>query len=195
MGHGLPDRPLLGGHLAFHAAVDIPERLTGVVALDLLGAVGDGGAAAFGAEMLARVPDASRNRVRALEEGDAAGEGTLAEAHEALSLSWPSYFARPAQAPPMPDVEISHQASQGLWADLAARLPDLESSLPSITVPVGVVVGELSPMPVSAGIDTADRIPGAWSHIEPGAGLFLWFEAPGCVLAAVDRLFADTCAT
>ena len=53
-----------------------------------------------------------------------------------------------------------------------ARLPELESSLQAIRIPVGVLVGELSPMPPSAGVDTADRIPGAWSHIEPGAGHF-----------------------
>src|SRR3954463_13987193 len=38
-----------GGHLAFHAAVGIPARLAGVLAVDPLGAVGDGGVEAFGA--------------------------------------------------------------------------------------------------------------------------------------------------
>src|SRR4051794_35203323 len=49
-----------GGHLVFHAAVSIPGRLTGALSVDPLGAVVDGGAEAFGAEMFARVPDASR---------------------------------------------------------------------------------------------------------------------------------------
>lgn len=40
-----------GGHLVFHAAVGIPGRLDGVLSVDPLGAVGDGGAEAFGAEM------------------------------------------------------------------------------------------------------------------------------------------------
>src|SRR3954470_23099917 len=40
-----------GGHLAFQAAVSIPGRLRGVLSVDPLGAVGDGGAEAFGAEM------------------------------------------------------------------------------------------------------------------------------------------------
>jgi len=75
-----------------------------------------------------------------------------------------------------------------LWADLTARLQELEASLPSISVPVGVLVGEGSPMPTRAGTDTADRIPGAWSHVEPGAGHFIWVEAPGAVLAAMERL-------
>lgn len=180
-----------GGHLVFHAAVGIPERIAGVLSVDPLGAVGDGGGEAFGAEMLARVPEASRDRARALDERDTAGESTPEEAREALSLFWGSYFADPPAAPPMPYVEFSQPANQGLWADLMGRLPELESSLPAIRVPVGVLVGELSPMPPSAGIDSAERIPGAWWHIEPGAGHFVWHESPGCLIAALDRLVAD----
>jgi pimeloyl-ACP methyl ester carboxylesterase len=179
-----------GGHLVFHAAAAIPERITGVLSVDPLGAVGDGGAAAFGAEMLARVPEADRDRAHMLDEKDDAGVSTPEDALEALSLFWPSYFAEPAAAPEMPRVKIAQAASRGLWADLRARLPELEASLSSVTVPVGVIVGERSPMPPSAGIESAERIPGAWSHVEPGAGHFIWYEAPGCVLAGMDRLVA-----
>ena len=180
-----------GGHLAFHVAVGIPERLAGVLSVDPLGAVGDGGAEAFGAEILARVPEASRERARLLDEKDTAGESTPEEDLEAFSLVWASYFAVAHDAPPMPHVEFSQPANQGLWADLQARLPELDSSLASIAVPFGVLVGELSPMPPSAGTDSAERIPGAWSHVEPGAGHFVWHEAPGCLLAAMDRLVAE----
>ena len=177
-----------GGHLAFHAAVGIPERLAGVLSVDPLGAVGDGGLEAFGAEMLARVPEAIRERARVLDEKDTAGESTPEEELEAFSLFWASYFADPAAAPPMPHVEFSQPANQGLWADLKARLPELDAALRSITVPFAVLVGELSPMPPSAGTESAERIPGAWSHVEPGAGHFVWHEAPGCLVAAMDRL-------
>lgn len=179
-----------GGHLAFHAATAIPGRLVGVLAVDPLGAVGDGGMEAFGAEMLARVPDAVRERVRSLDEKDTAGTATPEEQLELFSLAWPSYFADPQTAPPMPHVQFSQPANQGLFTDLRVRLPELEASLPSITVPFGVIVGELSPMPPTAGADSAGRIPGAWSHVEPGAGHFVWHESPGCLLAAMDRLVA-----
>ncbi|WP_426561032.1 alpha/beta fold hydrolase [Angustibacter sp. McL0619] len=179
-----------GGHLVFHAATAIPERLAGVLSADPLGAVGDGGAEAFGAEMLARVREPDRERARLLDEKDTAGESTPEEDLEAFSLFWPSYFADPAAAPAMPRVVFSQPANRALWADLTARLPELESSLPSIRVPVGVLVGELSPMPPTAGLDSADRIPGAWAQVEPGAGHFIWHEAPGCLLAAMDRLVA-----
>jgi pimeloyl-ACP methyl ester carboxylesterase len=181
-----------GGHLVFHAAVALPSRLDGVLSVDPLGAVGDGGLAAFGAEMLARVPEAARERARALDEKDTAGEATPEEALEALSIFWPSYYADPATAPSMPQMAISQPANLGLWTDLVSRLPELESSLPSITVPFGVLVGGLSPMPPSAGTESAERIPGAWTHVEPGAGHFVWHEAPGCLVAAMDRLVAES---
>ena len=46
-----------GGHLVFHAAAALPARIEGVLSVDPLGAVGDGGAEAFGEEMVARVPE------------------------------------------------------------------------------------------------------------------------------------------
>lgn len=180
-----------GGHLVFHAALGIPERLSGVLSVDPLGAVGDGGAEAFGAEMAARVPEASRERAKMLDEKDMAGSATPEESLEALSLFWGSYYADPASAPSMPHVEMSQPAHLGLWTDLTARLPGLEAALPSIRVPVGVLVGGASPMPPSAGTDTAERVPHAWSHIEPGAGHFVWHESPGCLVAAMDRLVAQ----
>jgi pimeloyl-ACP methyl ester carboxylesterase len=181
-----------GGHLVFHAAVGISDRLSGVLAVDPLGAVGDGGAEAFGAEMLARVREQDRDRVRMLEEKDTAGELTTEELLEAFSLLWPSYFAEQPTAPAMPPLKLSRAAYEGLWADLMSRLPGLESSLPTLAVPFGVLVGELSPMPPSAGIDSAARIPGAWCLVEPGAGHFVWYEAPGSVLAAMDRLVMES---
>jgi len=181
-----------GGHLVLHAAADLPERLVGVLSVDPLGAVGDGGAAAFGAELIARLPEADRHRARELEAKDEAGALSAEEDHEAMALMWPSYFADPATAPSMPPVQLSQSANEGLWTDLQRRLPELEASLPSITVPLGVVVGQRSPMPLEAGVATADRVPGAWSWVVPGAGHFLWHEAPGSVVAAMDRLVEGT---
>ena len=118
--------------------------------------------------MLARVPEADRERAKALDEKDTAGESTPEEELEAFSLSGRRYFADPSAAPPMPHVEFAQPANQGLWADLKVRLPGLESSLAVDQVPFGVLVGELSPMPPGAGFDSAQHIPGAWSHVDPG---------------------------
>jgi pimeloyl-ACP methyl ester carboxylesterase len=180
-----------GGHLALHAAAGIPERLAGALVVDPLGAVGDGGLAAFQAEMLARVPEERRERAHELDEKDTAGTATPEEELEAFALFWPSYFADPPSAPPLPHVAFSQPASHGLWTDLLDRMPGLEASLPAVTVPVGLLVAELSPMPPSAGTETGARIPGAWAEVVRGAGHFPWHEAPGCVLAAMDRLVAN----
>jgi pimeloyl-ACP methyl ester carboxylesterase len=177
-----------GGHLAFHAAVAIPHRLSGVLAVDPQGAVGDGGFAGFVAELVARMPDANRPRFLELEAKETAEGLTPEEDLEQLGLVWPSYFAEPSTAPPMPPTSLAQASYEGLVADLDARLPELEASLPSIRVPVGVIVGERSPMPPRSGAETAARIPGAWCRTEPGAGHFVWVEAPGAVLAAMDRL-------
>ncbi len=184
-----------GGHLVFHAALTIPDRLAGVLAVDPLGAVGDGGMAVFAAEMTARVRDEDRARATELDQKDDAGEATPEEHREAFSLFWPSYFADPASAPVAPHLEFSGPAGQGLWEDLRARLPALEAALPAIGVPFGVVVGERSPMPPSAGIDSAALIPDCWSHVVSDAGHFPWHEAPGCLVAAMDHLVAKATAS
>jgi pimeloyl-ACP methyl ester carboxylesterase len=181
-----------GGHLAFHAAAAMPERLLGVLSVDPLGAVGDGGSAAFEAEMLARLPEESRRLAQEIDERAMGGEGTEADALEGLQLVWPSYFADPATAPPMPEIRLSVEAYAGLWEDLNAALPDLEKALPDIRVPLGVLVGARSPMPPQeAGLDSAERVPGGWGISVPGAGHFPWIESPGCVAAAMSRLAGE----
>ena len=182
-----------GGHLAFHAAVSIPQRLLGVLSIDPLGAVGDGGAAAFGAEMIRRVPEALRARAQELDDKDTEGTATEAEEQEMLDIVWPSYFATLAAATPRPPLAISSAAHLGLWEDLVVQLPTLEAALPSIGVPVGVLSGGDSPMPPEeAARATAQRIPNAWVHVEAGTGHFPWLERPGCALAALDRLAHGT---
>jgi pimeloyl-ACP methyl ester carboxylesterase len=177
-----------GGHLAFHAAVALPDRLLGVLAIDPLGAVGDGGMAAFEAEMDARTPEPDRRRAKALDERVMRGEGTEADALEQLRLVWPAYFADPANAPPMPPLRLSVPAG-ALFAEITMALPDLEKALPQVRVPLGVLVGAHSPMPPQeAGLVSAERVPGGWAVTVHDAGHFPWVEAPGCVAAAMGRL-------
>ena len=177
-----------GGHLLAHVAVAAPERLLGALAVDMLGAVGDGGEAAFEAELEARTPAAAWQRAAELDERAMRGEGTTAEAQESARLLWPAYFASPEQAPPFMDLRFSLPAYSGLWDALKAELPALEAALPGIRVPFGFVAGGASPMPNSASLDTAAAVPGAWVEVVPGAGHFVWHERPGCVLEALRRL-------
>jgi pimeloyl-ACP methyl ester carboxylesterase len=180
-----------GGHLAFHVAEAIPDRLHGVLAVDPLGAVGDGATAAFGAEMFARVPADLRARAEELDAKDMDGTATPEEEAETWDLMWPAYFADAANIMPRPDLPMSPDAHVGLWKDLTATLPELEAGLGSIRVPVGVVVGARSPMPPDlAGVVTAQAIPGAWVELVEGAGHFPWWERPGSVRDALRRLTA-----
>ncbi len=77
-----------GGHLLLHLLVAIPARLYGGLAVDPLGAVGDGGAAAFEARMQARTPERDRARAEELDQRAMRGEASAEEALESLRLSW-----------------------------------------------------------------------------------------------------------
>jgi pimeloyl-ACP methyl ester carboxylesterase len=181
-----------GGHLALHIAAAAPDRVLGVLSIDPMGGVGDGGSAAFEAEMLARTPEADRQRAKELDERAFRGEGTPEDVVESLALVWPAYFADPTKAPP-PTKQISLAAYVGGFESMMSELPRLESSLSSITVQVGLLAGGASPMPVDlASHATAERLPNAWVEVVPDAGHFVWIEAPGSVRRALDRLTGST---
>jgi pimeloyl-ACP methyl ester carboxylesterase len=181
-----------GGHLGFHVAVALPDRLSGVLCVDPLGAVGDGGRELFEAEMIGRLPEKSRQRAKELDERELAGEGTEGDALEGLELVWPAYFADWDAAPPMPPISLSIPAYAGTFESLTAQLPALEAALPSIRVPLGIVAGAKSPMPIEeAARQSAAPIPGAWVEVVAEAGHFPWVEKPGSVRSALERLARD----
>lgn len=166
-----------GGHLALHAAVEILDRVAGVLAVDALGAVGDGGVIAFEQALMARIlPD------------DLARLGDAADGVEALRILWPAYAADSSAAPPFPGFRVAGAPVEALRADVGARIGGLEAALPGLAVPLGVVAGGASPMPTTAASDIVDRVPGAWLEVVDGAGHFPWLERPGRVGAALDRL-------
>jgi pimeloyl-ACP methyl ester carboxylesterase len=177
-----------GGHLALHVAAAMPERLRGVLAVDPLGAVGDGCWPALDEEIFRRTPEATRARARELDEIRSAGTADEELALEGMRLVWAAYFADPDRAPPMPTFRYSSERSAQVGRSIQAELPALEEALGGIRVPVGFVHGSRSPMPLAASTDAADRIPGAWVEVVEGAGHFVWVEAPGTVRAALRRL-------
>ncbi|HTY72311.1 MAG TPA: alpha/beta hydrolase [Actinomycetes bacterium] len=180
-----------GGHLLWHLLVSTPERLDGGLAVDPLGGVGDGGNEVFEQAMNARIPEENRVRAEELDRRAMAGEGTEDDVLESMRLYWPAYFADPGDVPPMPPMRSSIAAYAGLWESLKEQLPALEAALPAVDVPLGVVVCERSPIPADeAGVATAAAIPGAWVERVEGAGHFPWYERPGAVRAALDRLTA-----
>jgi pimeloyl-ACP methyl ester carboxylesterase len=180
-----------GGHLALHVATAMPERLLGVLAVDPLGAVGDGRWREFDEEIFRRTPEPVRERAREIDELSMAGAVSEELALEGMRLVWPAYFADPEQAPPMPELRIATERSAEMVPSIFEELPGLEARLPEIRVPVGFVHGSRSPMPLAASTDAAERIPGAWVEVVEGAGHFVWVEAPGAVRTSLRRLTAE----
>ena len=189
------DRPVLAGHswgglLAWHVAVALGDRLGGVLALDSVGAVGDMALPAFVAELRARLSPESANAVAHLEALEEERPLSLAEEQEVLELLWPSYFADPTHVPPYPSPAMSLEANYGLMASAAEHQSELVGRLPAITVPIGALVGEGSPMPHAASTDAMDLVPGSWVEVVAGAGHFVWYERPDSVATGLDRLLA-----
>jgi pimeloyl-ACP methyl ester carboxylesterase len=180
-----------GGHLALHLLTAIPERIAGAVILDPLGAHFDV-MPEFGERLRAPLTDAQRARVDELEAKEDAGTATSAESMESLRIVWPSYFADPPSAPPMPDMDIAVGPFTTTFASIAEHdeAKTLVRGLPSVPpeIPVLFLHGAGSAMPLRATTDTAALIPHAQVEIVEGAGHFMWLEQPAAVRDAVSRL-------
>ena len=180
-----------GGFLAAALAVAHPARVRGLLLIDPLGLVGDGGYREFDQQMTARTPVEVRARVCELDDKLTAGDASEEEAVESMRLVWPAYFADPAEAPPFPaDLRLSVMAASQTMADAfevlaAGELPTLAAGFDR---PVEVVFGEGSPFPASAALDTAAAFPLGRVTGVPAAGHFPWLEQPGCVGSGLARL-------
>lgn len=87
-----------GGHLAMHLAVRHPGRLLGLVIVDPLRAVPDGGASDMEQNLTERIRPELAPRSRELDERAMAGQGTE-EALGSLAIVWPGYLLTPGGSP------------------------------------------------------------------------------------------------
>ena len=179
-----------GGHLAMHLAVQHPGRMLGLVIVDPLGAVPDGGASDLDRNLTERIRPELAARARELDERAMAGEGTAEDALEGLAIVWPGYFSSPQAAPPMPPLNISVECYAGTFASIQERFEQhtLERSLPALRVPAVFVLGADSPIPPAHGTASAALIPGARCQIEKDCGHFPWLERPGSVREALELI-------
>jgi proline iminopeptidase len=178
-----------GGHLLLHLLAVTPTRVGAALAVDPLGAVGDGGFAAFEVELMRRLPDATVARLNELDALEATRPLSLAERLEAMEIAWPGYFSSLEVAQPVP--QRGHAPSDESWDSIRAELPALADRLRGCTVPTRFVHGALDPMPVTASTDSAELL-GAVVDVLPGNGHFPWLEDPGCVRHSLDQLLATT---
>jgi pimeloyl-ACP methyl ester carboxylesterase len=177
-----------GGHLLLHLLAVTPARVGAALAVDPLGAVGDGGLAAFQVELLRRLPQATVARLQELDALEATRPLTQDEALEAMELAWPGYFSSLEVAQPIP--QTGHAPSDESWTSIRAELPALANLLRDCTVPTRFVHGALDPLPVTASTDIA-QLMGAAVDVLPGNGHFPWLEDPGCVRRSLDRLLVS----
>jgi pimeloyl-ACP methyl ester carboxylesterase len=179
-----------GGHLAMHVAVAAPERVAGLVVVDPLGAVPDGGAAELDANLTARLSGDAKTAAEALDARLTAGQGDEADGIEMLRLVWPFYFADADSAPPMPRFRVSADVYADTWASINAHFDrrTLVHGLPRLRCPTVFVHGRESPIPWRRSEDSAALIPGARLAVIAGCGHFPWIERPGSIRSALLEL-------
>jgi pimeloyl-ACP methyl ester carboxylesterase len=176
-----------GGHLAMHIAAARPERLLGLIVLDPLGAVPDGGEKALEENLTKRLAPDVAERVSALDAELLAGRGGEPEVQEMMRLVWPFYFADPEAAPPMPDFRSSTAVYAGTWESIRGHFAagTLVDALPRYAGPALFVHGEKSPIPPVESEKSASLIEGARLEVVTEAGHFPWLERPGSVAAPI----------
>jgi pimeloyl-ACP methyl ester carboxylesterase len=178
-----------GGHLAMHLAVRHPGRVAGLVIVEPLGAVPDGGLSDMEQNLTERIRPELAARARELDERATAGQGTAQDALESLAIVWPGYFSSPQAAPLMPPLRLSVECYAGTFASIQEHFDQhtLERSLPALTAPALFVLGAASPIPVRHGMASASLIPGARYQIQD-CGHFPWLERPGSVRKALEHI-------
>lgn len=179
-----------GGHLALHLALERPDLVTGLVIVDPLGAVGDGGVGEMGQNLGLRLLPAAVAEYSEVAARLAGPDPTDEDMLASLRLLWPGYFADPGTAPPIPSfMRASPEPYVATFASVAEHLAaGFGDKLRALRPPAVFVLGASSPMPPSQGEQTAALLPASEVQVIPGAGHLPWHEQPGCLRAALARL-------
>ncbi|HVB69906.1 MAG TPA: alpha/beta hydrolase [Acidimicrobiales bacterium] len=181
-----------GGYLAMHLATLRSNLIVGLVVIDPLGVIGDGGAADMTRMIHERTPPEAWATVLELDERAMSEKGTTEDAVQGFALIWPAYFADPASAPAMPPISIALDCSADTVKSVHDQLAKqtVAGLLPRVTIPTIFVMGASSPIPPRYGLASAALIPGARTEVLEGCGHFPWLERPGVIRNAVDSIHA-----
>ena len=175
-----------GGHLAMHIAVAAPDRVAGLLLIDSLGAIGDGGVSTMGPTIAARIGDDGAAALAALAAEDL---DPLVAAARQFAIIWPGYFKDPAAAAPMPPIAVAPSVNVAVMADALTLLAQrvLELGLPNVTAPALHVVCAHSPIDPEVNKQTATLMPNSILEVLD-TGHFPWIEEPGSATASTRRL-------
>lgn len=179
-----------GGHLAMHAIVTVADRFRGVVIVDPLGAVPDGGQAAMFNHFASRLSPAEASEWTRLEELSATDGPSPERRMAQLSILWPYYFSEPATAPPMPPMKRGPGDHSESIADHFDQ-QTLVKRLPSASTPALFIAGTKSPIPHEESVRSAALMPRAELVLLP-TGHFLWVEDPPATVAPVASFLRST---
>ena len=106
-------------------------------------------------------------------------------------IIWPGYFADPDNVPPPLAERMSLDAMEGIFGEIDEGIEEVAAALSRGDITYGIVAGGASPMPWGqAARATAELSPSSFLRIVPQAGHFVWYEAPGAVVAALRELHA-----
>ncbi len=184
-----------GGHLAMHIAVAHPERVTGLILIETLGALPDGGSTELVTNMVARLTPDERAALDDLMTKQAAGDDDPMLAHKMYMTLWPSYSYIHGNVLPFGSfrVEVPIAGEPTTLDSVAAHFAagTLERGLPALDMPVLLIHGEGDPMPLSSTTDTAALIPGARVEVVAEAGHFPWLERPGDVRTIIESFLNE----
>jgi pimeloyl-ACP methyl ester carboxylesterase len=106
-----------------------------------------------------------------------------------MQLVWPYYFGDPAAAPPMPQFRF-HRHGPETWASIADHFErrTLERGMPALTMPVLIMHGDRSPIPLVEAERTAALVPHARLVVHRGRGHWPWLEEPGFVRGVIAEI-------
>lgn len=182
-----------GGHLALHLAVAHQDRFLGLLPIDPLGAIGDGGLEEMGAIMEERVGPERAARAEELDARAQSPEGSPDDAMEAFRIMWPGNFASPEKVLPMPPTRVSLPCNNETFESIFEhfKAETLTRGLSEVRLPTVFVLGADSPLQPRHNISTAALLPNATYRIED-TGHVVWMERPGAVRRALDGLAAPT---